>query len=57
MHGLRITLWYDGDIAVGLWKNNSPLGVIKWNTKDWTEVQSTNKWVFDGVLSIDDFRP
>ena len=56
-HGLSITWWYNGHIKVGLYKNNKLLGRIVWNTKDWTEYESHNPSVFDGVLSINDFRP
>ena len=57
LHGLIIKWWDDGDIAVGLYKNGNELGWIKWNTEDWTKTISNNPSVFDGVLSIDDFRP
>ena len=55
-HGLTI-VWGDfGTIEVVLWKKNKELGSILWDTNDWTELRSKNKEVFDGVLSIDDFR-
>ena len=57
LHGLTIYWYADGDIAVYLDKNGKELGEIRWNTNTWTEVRSKNKSVFDGVLSIDDFRP
>ena len=57
LHGLSVA-WHDeGDIAVELYKNDKNLGYIAWNTSNWTEIESYNPSVFDGVLSIDDFRP
>ena len=55
--GLSITWNYGGDMIVWLYKNNKLLGYIVWNTKDWTEYESHNRSVLDGVVSIDDFRP
>ena len=57
MHGLDITWWDKGEITVQLWKNGNQLGHIDWDTDDWTEVDSRNTSVFDGVVSINDFRP
>ena len=56
LHGLIIAWTDNGFIAVQLFKNGKKLGRY-WNTKDWTEFGSKNKSVFDGVVSIDDFRP
>ena len=54
-YGLSI-LWNDqGNIKVSLWKNNMCLAEIGW-TSNWTEYVSYNPSVFDGVVSIDDFR-
>ena len=57
LHGLDIGWYDDGDVSVGLFKNDNYLGKIQWRTSDWTETYTYNKSVFDGVLSINDFRP
>ena len=57
LHGLDITWYSDGDIIVQLYKNDNLLASIRWHTKDWTEKYSLRKSVFDGVVSINDFRP
>ena len=44
-------------VGVKLWENGIDLGGITWDTNTWTELGSENKWVFDSILSIDDFRP
>ena len=57
LHGLSITWWDSGHIYVYLYKNGSCLGCIEWKTSNWTEAYSYNPSLFDGVVSINDFRP
>ena len=55
-HGLSIIWFENGNLSVELYKKNKCIGFINWKD-DWTELLSSKPSRFDGVLSIDDFRP